>query len=189
MNLKQYYTDIQDALLGAEFFDEKNVKLANDSAIQQIIELIYQTRRNNKKLIFIGNGGSAAIAGHMALDFTKVGRVCSICFNDGPFLTMLGNDYSFEKSFAKAVEMHANAEDVLVAISSSGESPNILNAVESAKNAGCTAITLSGFKPENALSKSGHLNVYINSSSYGHVEMSHHIILHCLLDYIEKNPA
>lgn len=136
------------------------------------------------KLIFIGNGGSAAVASHMAVDFWKVGRMKATAFNDSSLLTCIANDYGYEHIFEKPIEMFAEAGDVLFAISSSGRSENILRGVVAAELAGCLVITLSGFKEDNPLRSLGDLNFYVPSSSYGLVESLHQTICHCILDAI-----
>ena len=97
------------------------------------------------KIIFIGNGGSAGIASHLAIDFSKNGGLRSLAFNDPSALTCLGNDLGYENVFAKQLEFHARPGDLLIAISSSGRSPNILAAVKIARSRGCKVVTFSGF--------------------------------------------
>ena len=99
-------------------------------------------------------------------------------------LTCLGNDLGYDRVFAKQIELHARSGDFLVAISSSGGSPNILNAVQAAQSTGCTVITLSGFKPDNALRSKGEVNFYIASDRYGFVEIGHLTICHAILDFL-----
>ncbi len=135
-----------------------------------------------RKLMFVGNGGSSAIASHMAVDYSKNGGMRALAFNDGAFLTCLGNDLGYENVFAKQLDLHANPEDLLLAISSSGRSPNILNAVAVARTRGCHIVTLSGFDPDNPLRRLGDYNLYVPSSSYGFVEISHLAVCHCILD-------
>ncbi len=163
----------------------------HESVWIDIVKVFKTSCANGGKLIFIGNGGSAAIAGHMALDFSNRGGLRAICFNDGPLLTCLANDYSYENVFLKAINIYANPEDVLIAISSSGQSENVLRGVDAATKKGCKVITFSGFDKANPLRKLGELNVHVSipRPNYGLVEVSHHIILHFILDYILENPA
>jgi D-sedoheptulose 7-phosphate isomerase len=135
-----------------------------------------------RKLMFIGNGGSSAIASHMAVDYSKNGDMRSLAFNDGAFLTCLGNDLGYENVFAKQLDLHANSGDLLIAISSSGRSLNILNAVAVARDRGCKIATLSGFQPDNPLCRLGDYNLYVPSTSYGFVEIAHLTVCHCILD-------
>ncbi len=130
----------------------------------------------------IGNGGSAAIASHMAEDYTKNGNMPMMAFNDAPMLTCFANDLGYENIFSAAIEYYASPKDLVIAISSSGKSPNIINGVLAAKKKGCNIITLSGFKPDNQLRQLGDINFYVPSDSYGNVEITHLSILHCALD-------
>jgi D-sedoheptulose 7-phosphate isomerase len=134
------------------------------------------------KVMFVGNGGSAGIAGHMAIDFAKNGGVRSLTFNDASSLTCLGNDLGYDQVFAKQVDMQGLPGDVLIAISSSGESKNILRAAETAKAKGCAVVTLTGFLPGNTLRRLGMVNFYVKSGVYGFVETAHQAVLHAILD-------
>ncbi|MGE5417976.1 MAG: SIS domain-containing protein [Acidobacteriota bacterium] len=158
--------------------------LEYDMGIERAIELFTMQTKLGRKIIFIGNGGSAAIAEHSAIDYWKNGGIRAISFNDGPLLTCIGNDYGYEMVFEKPLRMFADADDVLVAISSSGKSPNILNAAKAAIEMGCNVITLSGFSSDNPLRELGDMNFYLPSDHYGLVELGHQIILHTILDLI-----
>jgi D-sedoheptulose 7-phosphate isomerase len=131
---------------------------------------------------FIGNGGSAGIASHMAIDFTKNGGMRALAFNDGSYLTCLGNDLGFDQVFAKPLEMHARKGDLLIAISSSGRSANILNGVDMARKRGCRILTFSGFSTDNPLRGRGDFNFYLGSGEYGFVEVGHLALIHTILD-------
>jgi len=135
------------------------------------------------KIMFVGNGGSAAIAEHMATDYTKAGRMRAQAFNSGSLLTCLANDYSFEEVFSRAVKMYADENDILVVISSSGRSRNVLRAAEAGQER-CCVVTLSGFHQDNPLRQLGYYNIYVPSLRYGTVEIAHYMILHALLDHI-----
>ncbi|MFZ5354290.1 MAG: SIS domain-containing protein [Bacillota bacterium] len=159
-----------------------------NQAIDRSIETLLQLNETNNKIMFIGNGGSAGIASHCAIDYWKNGGIRATCFNEGALLTCISNDYGYEEVFRKPIEMFADSGDLLVAISSSGQSKNILNGVEAAKEKGCEVITLSGFSEDNPLRKMGDLNFYVPSNSYGFVELAHQVILHAILDLImERN--
>jgi len=147
-------------------------------------ELLHTRTRDGGKLMFIGNGASAAISSHMATDFWKTGGMRAMAFNDASGLTCIGNDFGYPHLFEKPVEMFADPGDVLVAISSSGRSENILRAVAAARDKKCLVLTLSGFEPDNPLRALGDGNFYVPVKSYGQVEVLHHSICHCLLDTI-----
>ncbi len=180
--LNKYLDALHEITTKVEVTDELRKPISTNSAIEKIIDLLHQVRDTEKKNIFIGNGGSAAIASHMAIDYSKNGRLPSLAFNDGSALTCLGNDLGFENVFAEQIKLHARQGDLLFAISSSGASANILAAVKQAKESGCQVITLSGFSADNPLRVQGTLNWYVESSEYGFVEISHLVICHAILD-------
>lgn len=151
-------------------------------AFTRVIAMARQTHQRGNTLLFIGNGGSASIASHMAIDYSKNGNMRALAFNDAASLTCLGNDVGYENVFAKQIEMHGRAGDMLIAISSSGRSPNILRGVEAARKLGCGVITLSGFGADNPLRRLGDVNFYVPAGEYGFVEITHLSICHALLD-------
>jgi D-sedoheptulose 7-phosphate isomerase len=134
--------------------------------------------------MFIGNGGSAAISSHMAIDFNKNGRVRALAFNDGAALTCLGNDHDFSEVFSRQIGFHAQAGDLLFAISSSGRSADIVKAVAAARDIGCQIVTLSGFTPDNPLRLLGDINLFVPSDAYGFVEISHLVLCHAVVDQL-----
>lgn len=139
-----------------------------------------------KKVFFIGNGGSMAICSHMMEDFAKIARFQTFAFSDPALITCYANDYGYENAIKEWLEIYLEKEDLLVAISSSGNSMNINNAVDFANQKGTTIFTLSGFNETNKLRPKGNVNFYINSNSYGIVECFHQVILHALLDEYTK---
>ena len=164
---------------------QKIVKTAD--LINNIVLILAEIKQRGNKVMWIGNGGSATIASHGAIDYWRTAEIKSVCFNDGALLSCIGNDVGYAAVFQKAIEQFADPGDVLVAISSSGQSANIINGVKAAREKGCTIISLSGFLPENPLRKLGDFNFYANSIHYGHVELAHGIICHSFLDlYMDK---
>ena len=182
--VRSYFTNLADCLLHTVVTTAAGDPLGMADAINRVMALAKQTHAAGNKLIFIGNGGSAAIASHMATDYSKNGNVRALALNDGAMLTCLGNDLGYDRVFAKQVELHARPDDLVVAISSSGRSANILNAVKSARVAKCAVVTLSGFSPENPLRSLGDVNFYLASDRYGFVEIGHLTICHAILDFI-----
>lgn len=153
-----------------------------DTGLAEACDRIGKLRLVGGKVLFVGNGGSAAIASHHANDFSRNGGVRAMAFNDGALITCLANDFGYEEAFAEAVRVHGDQSDVLVAISSSGKSPNILHAVLEARKLGLFTITFSGFSPDNPLTGLGHLNFYVPSDSYGIVETAHLLLLHAVVE-------
>jgi D-sedoheptulose 7-phosphate isomerase len=171
------------ALGDAQATDSAGNRLAVDDVIRWAADAARAAHDAGNKLIFVGNGGSATTASHMATDYNKNGNLRTMALNDGSMLTCLANDYAFEHVFAKQVEFHATRGDLLVAISSSGKSPNILNATTTARALGCTILTMSGFAPDNPLRNVGDMNLYLASDFYGVVEIGHLTLCHAILDY------
>lgn len=151
-------------------------------AVDRCVSMLTQVQQEDRRTYIIGNGGSAGIAGHTAIDFWKNGGVPTQAFNDASLLTCLSNDIGFEKVFSLPVEMFARKGDLVICISSSGNSQNILNAAQAALDKGCDVITLSGFDPLNKLKPMGHINFFVPAFSYGFVEVIHQYILHVILD-------
>lgn len=155
-----------------------------DTGMAALVTRVTSTTAGPGRLLFVGNGGSAAIASHMATDYSKNGLMRASAFNDPAVLTCLANDLGYENVFSFQLDQQARREDCLIAVSSSGRSANILNAVAAARRAGCAVVTLSGFKPDNPLRALGDLNFYVPSEEYGFVELLHLCILHCALDLV-----
>jgi D-sedoheptulose 7-phosphate isomerase len=145
------------------------------------VDLLAERPVAGRAVLWVGNGGSAAIASHICVDFFKAGAR-SLSFNDGPMLTCMANDYGYDQVFSRPIEFCAGAGDVLVAISSSGRSLNILNAVAAARSRGGEVLTLSGFDAGNPLRALGDWNFYVGSGVYGYVETVHAAICHALYD-------
>ena len=124
------------------------------------------------------------MASHVAVDFTKAAGIRAINFNEADLITCFANDYGYERWVAKALEAYADPGDLVILISSSGKSQNILNGAEKAKNMGVSVITVSGFLSDNPLRKLGDLNLWADSSEYNIVEMTHHVWLVAVIDYL-----
>lgn len=154
-----------------------------EASVLKVCKLVLSAKKDNT-VFFIGNGGSASIASHMATDFLKNGDMRVLAFNDPSLLTCISNDLGYEMVFAKPISRFAKKNDILFAISSSGESANILRAVEAARKRGCFIITLSGFSSDNRLSKKGDLNFYVSSKLYSHVEIMHLALCHYIADIV-----
>jgi D-sedoheptulose 7-phosphate isomerase len=179
-----YYQNLKQVMDSLVVTDPKGNTLEFFQGIGDAAGLIAKQARAGFKIFFIGNGASAAISSHMATDFWKNGGIRALSFNDGALLTCIGNDYGYEQVFAKPMQMFADPGDVLIAISSSGQSPNILLGADAAREKQCRLITLSGFMPDNPLRSLGDFNFYVPAHTYGAVEILHHSICHCLLDMI-----
>lgn len=181
---EKYYKNLLKVINSIRATDKEGNVLDFYGGIEVAANLILTQANHGSKTIFIGNGASAAISSHMATDFWKNGGIRAVAFNDASLLTCISNDFGYEHVFEKPIDMFASSGDVLVAISSSGKSGNILLGIKAVRKKGAKAITLSGFNEDNPLSKLGDINFYVPSTTYGHVEVAHLSICHCLVDTI-----
>ncbi len=177
-----YFHKLSELLLGLQVTDGQGVALSLDQGAGKAAEMILSVGAASGKVMLIGNGGSAAIASHMQNDLCKGVGVRALVFYGTPLLTALSNDHGYGCVFERPLELWADSGDLLIAISSSGRSENILRAVRAAVARGCQIITLSGFRADNPLRRLGHLNFYISSQVYGYVEAAHSVLSHFLTD-------
>ncbi|MCK5160442.1 MAG: SIS domain-containing protein [Candidatus Aureabacteria bacterium] len=155
-----------------------------DEAMDMSIRMIIDQAASGKKLFLIGNGASASISSHIAVDFWKNAGIRALAFNDSALLTCISNDYGYKHVFEKPIDMFADGGDILIAISSSGQSDNILSGVLAAKKKDVRVITLSGFDKDNPLGSLGDINFYVPAAEYGYVEAVHLSICHCFVDMV-----
>ena len=155
-------------------------------ALERAATMVRQAHDSGKKVILAGNGGSAAMASHVAVDLTKTAGIRAINFNEADLLTCFANDYGYEHWVARALEFYADPGDLAILISSSGASQNMVNGAEQARAMGLAVISLSGFSPDNPLRRLGDLNLWAASDSYNIVEMTHHVWLLAIVDYLTE---
>ena len=170
--MSKYWSQYQTEF--ATYFASEEVQ----QAVKQASELLTKADR----IFFIGNGGSNSICSHMMEDYMKMARKRTMSFTDAAMITCYANDYGWEKAMEEWIIAQFLPGDLLVAISSSGESKNILNAARKAKEMKGTVVTLSGFNKDNSLSKLGDANIVIPVKSFGIVENFHSMLLHVILD-------
>ncbi len=163
---------------------EAAISVKVDQAFQQLLRMTVQLRENSGVIYLVGNGASASMASHMATDLAKNGHLHTQVFADISLITAIANDLTYEEVFAEPLRNRMASCDMLVAISSSGNSPNIVRAVDTALGKGAHVITLSAMSVENSIRSKGHLNFYIPSQTYGMAETCHAAILHYWMDCV-----
>ena len=168
---KQYNQSIYDLL--------NNV---DTNLIEHSVSLINNCYNNGGKVYIVGNGGSSSIASHVSVDLAKVANIPSNTFNNSNLITCFANDYGHDNWITEAIKAYIQKNDIIILISSSGTSVNIVNAAKYSKENSIPLITLSGFSKDNQLSKLGKINIHVQSESYNFIEMSHHIILVSIVD-------
>jgi D-sedoheptulose 7-phosphate isomerase len=170
-----------------DYFERYRESILKSDVYEQLIELkslLISTQDKGRKTIIAGNGGSAAIASHCAVDLTKQARIRCINFNEADLITCFANDYGYENWLQRALSFYADAGDTAILISSSGQSPNVLNAARYARENDLSLVTFTGFLENNPLKQLGNLNFWIDSIAYNIVEMTHHIWLLAVCDLV-----
>ena len=171
-----------------EYFELYKKPLFDKTIFSQLLKLkedLEGVHQNGGKTMIMGNGGSAAMASHFSVDLTKNASLRCVNFNEADLITCLANDYGFERWVEKAVDFYGDEGDLLIVISSSGSSKNMLNGVRAARNGKFEAVvTLSGFDNNNPLCQLGDINLWVNSRAYNFVENIHQVWLLSLVDLI-----
>ena len=170
------------------FYDKYLAALSNalnsidSSKVKILYDQIMKTKVKNGKLLIFGNGANMSNASHFATDMTKNGKIKTMVFSDANLITCFSNDYGFEKWVSKAIEYYADKKDIVILLSASGKSKNLINAANFCKKKKIQLITITGFDKKNKLSKLGNINIWINSKSYNLVEIAQMTILLSIVD-------
>lgn len=180
-----YTGKLHTQLTGIMVTQKNNIPLDPETGFRNWQEWSMTLREQKKNLFLIGNGASASMASHFATDIAKNGKIRARVFTDMSLITALSNDINFEEVYAEPLKWFGESGDMLIAISSSGNSPNIIKAVECAKTLAITTITLSAMQETNAIRSMGDLNFYLKADTYGHAETGHAAILHYWMDLME----
>lgn len=177
-----YFKSISQGLEKSIYY--VNQEVSEPELFFQIInDIVTKLRETGNKIFFFGNGASAAFANHMALDFSKNGKILSRSLSDSAMLTALSNDYSYENAMLEYLKIEGITEDDLViTISSSGNSPNIVNVLNYCKENNIKTLGLSGLKNDNKSILLSDYSIYVPMKTYGMVECIHQIFLHLILD-------
>ena len=184
---QQNINDLYGLLEDLSVWDSQGTDLNADEAFFRLTELTSCARFDGACIYFIGNGASASMASHFAADMAKTGSVRTMVFTDLSLLTAIANDVSYEDVYAEPLKWYMKRKDMVVVISSSGNSPNIVRAVAQAKDLGGSIITISAMNENNAIRKLGNLNFYVPAKTYGFAETAHAAILHFWMDLVEAN--
>lgn len=176
--LREFQTVVQ----GSEVTRRGGGVVALESGIGAVMEVLESVRQSGGTVFIVGNGGSAGVASHAAIDFVNVAKLKVFTLHESSLLTCMANDYGYENAFARVLGQVIRPGDVLIAISSSGRSMNIRNAAAQAAEKGGSVITFSGFAADNPLRSMGDLNIWLDSNDYGLVEIGHQFVLHNISD-------
>lgn len=183
----EYMNECHEVLKQLEVSGQQGATMDQEEGLDKWIEITRQINDAGNNIYFAGNGASAMMAGHMSADSTKNGGMKSLFLSETALVTSVSNDISYDEVFAYPLNRFANRADMLIAISSSGNSRNIIRAIETAREKGMTVVTLTGLKEDNAARLMGDINFFVPGKTYGIVEVCHQALLHCWLDkYLDK---
>lgn len=180
----QYINELIQTLEQTKVYIRNDIEMNYDTGMQTLVTCFTRHKEAGTQIFFIGNGGSSAIASHMTADFMKNGGMKTYSLYDNAVTTCMGNDYGYEYVFSRPLEFLGKERDLLVAVSSSGNSQNIVNAIDTANVKNMEIITFTGFKRDNKAKQSGTINVYVPSEKYGIVESIHNLMLQQVVDLI-----
>ena len=166
---------------------ENGIENDFEITVSKIISLLRETRSAKRNVFVIGNGASATMASHLTIDFWKNLEIKAHLFSDQASLTAVGNDISFDECFSEPLSLYGNSNDLLISISSSGNSKNIINGIETANKSNLTTISLTGMKKTNSANLASNYSLYYPGQSYGSVESAHALILHYIIDSLVLN--
>lgn len=158
--------------------------------VTQAADLVAACLKSGGKLLVCGNGGSAADSGHIATEFTcrfqadRRPYPAIALSSDGGLLTAIGNDYSFQDIFARQVQAFGRAGDVLIALSTSGKSRNVLSAIEEAKRAGMKTVVLLG-KGGGFTKGAADIEIQVTGSVTARIQEAHKFLLHVICELVE----
>ncbi len=178
------YTEELVGVLKNTVFRKRNKTYSYGDGIKLLVDVFTEKKKAGAKVYFIGNGGSAAIASHMTADYMKNGGMNTVSLYDNAVTTCMGNDYGYGHVFSKPLSFLASDGDLLVAISSSGKSQNIINSIKVAEEKGVEVVSLTGFDDDNPAREMASVSVYVPSHKYGIVESIHNLILQEVVDLI-----
>jgi len=179
---KEHIKEFSGILNTLSVRDGYGIEMDIDSAFLQWNNTTLKVREEKKTIYLIGNGASASMASHVAADLAKNAQVRTEVFSDLSLITALANDMGYENVFVEPLRRRMCAGDMLVAISSSGQSSNVILAAEEAQRKGGFIVTLSAMETNNKLRSMGMLNFYIPAATYGMAETGHAVILHYWVD-------
>lgn len=181
---ESYFDLIRESFTRMIVTDQAGQVLSSERGLELWADKAREVQQNTKGLIFFcGNGASASMAEHMSHDWFQNAVINTTTCAETSHLTAIGNDIGYDNVFKYRIERILSEKDIFVGISSSGNSPNIVNALEAANKKGAFTITVSGMKPDNKIRQKGNLNFYVPLQHYGEVESAHAVLLHCALDY------
>jgi D-sedoheptulose 7-phosphate isomerase len=181
---QRYLKNLHDILRMVSIRDAEGREMDPDQGLDLWVEMAWGVKHAGGCAYFIGNGASASMACHFSTDVSKNAKIRSQVFTDPALLTAMANDIHYDDVFSEPLSWLMQPKDMLVAISSSGNSPNIVKAVRTARGRGGKIVSLSAMSPDNQLRSLGDLNIFIAAPTYGLAESGHAAIMHHWTDML-----
>lgn len=182
LTLQSRIEQFSQVLVSTQITNERQQICEVEAQIKQLQERLALLKKGQKNLYIVGNGGSASVAAHAVTDFFNVAKIRATTLHESSLLTCMANDFGYENAVARMLGQLLNSGDMVIAISSSGNSLNMRNAASVASQCGAYVVTLTGFSVDNPLRQLGHTNIWLDSEDYGFVEIGHQFILHNIAD-------
>jgi len=186
MDWKNYIEMLNQCLSDISFRNLEGSEIITDKGFSEWLQLTKNVQKSNNTIFFVGNGASASMSCHMAADVAKNGKIKTQIFTDVSLITAIANDISYDEVFAEPIQLQMIEKDMLIAISSSGNSRNVIRACEECRKKNGQIITLSAMERKNKLQSMGDINIYIPAQTYGWAESGHAVILHYWMDLIQQ---
>lgn len=174
IDIKLYLSEYRKTIFSDETVDKLHV----------LGEALAEHKKRNKSVIIFGNGASASIASHFALDMTKQGHLKTQCFHDPALLTAYANDYGYDDCFKELVKSYSEEGQIAIFVSTSGESENVVKAQQYARKNGLMTVSFTGRNEGNRLASASDISFWVDSHAYNIVENTHSIWLMSLVDYL-----
>ncbi len=175
---------LADLLSKLEITKRDGQALSHEEGFSTLHDLTKTVREYHQTIFLIGNGASASMASHIAADLCKNAGLSTEVFTDLSLITAVANDLGSEFLYSTPLERRARPGDMLVAVSSSGRSPNILKAVDVTRRLNMQVVTFSAMRADNPLRTAGDLNFYVPAPTYGQAESAHAALLHYWVDCV-----
>lgn len=186
-NATEYFRELHDLAQNVQVHDDLGRSLSLDQGVENLVEQLQFLHREHHKVILVGNGGSSSVANHLHNDLSNAAGIRALVFQDIPLMTAISNDHGYGSVFERPSRLWLDSGDMLIAISSSGCSENILRSARVASKQFCKITTFSGFDTDNPLRSLGSLNFYVPSHSYGYVELIHGVLTHMVTDFLQSS--
>ena len=184
--IRAYMENFTASLNSPVITDNEGQEIGHDKAFGDLVEFLL-SKKDSATVYLFGNGGSSGIISHAAVDFMNACGFRAMALTDNSLLTCQANDFGYENVFRQPLKTLLRPGDILLGVSSSGKSPNIINACHYGRDNGAYVITFSGFKSDNPLRSTGDINFWLGAQDYGVVEIGHSLLIHILTDELMKH--